>query len=419
MRDQQDRPVEVGHMPPQRRLDLAPRLSVQRGQRLVQEQQGRLGGQRPGPCDALRLPAGEPLWPLAGQVGDAEAVELGRGDRLRCPPVDAPRAWRERDVVDHAQVQEEAVVLEDDSDPPMRRLAERARRRVVEHLAVEHDPPACERQQAGQRPQQGRLASAVGAQYGHDLARRGPERRVQAERAALDLDRRVEPRGHETAAGRSHCSRNATRITSAIAIKIRLSASACSGLFASCCEMSVGMTSVVPLKLPLNVIVAPNSPSARAQHSTVPATSDGAMPGTVIRRNTDNRDAPSVAAASSSPRSAVRKAPSAVMTRNGIATNVSAAITPYRVKGKVNPNHWSRYRPRTPKRPSARNNATPPTTGGSTSGMVTAARMTPAPVPLRRLTAGCRTLRRSAQPCLRRTRRRTRTPPRELCSSYG
>ena len=36
------------------------------------------------------------------------------------------------------------------------------------------------------------------------------------------------------------------------------------------------------------------------------------------------RDAPSVAAASSTPRSAMRNAPSTVMTRNGMATNVCA-----------------------------------------------------------------------------------------------
>ena len=59
------------------------------------------------------------------------------------------------------------------------------------------------------------------------------------------------------------------------------------------------MVCVRPGKLPANVIVAPNSPSARAQHSTPPATSEGATSGSVTRRNTVEPDAPRVAAASS------------------------------------------------------------------------------------------------------------------------
>src|ERR1700735_3473345 len=63
----------------------------------------------------------------------------------------------------------------------------------------------------------------------------------------------------------------------------------------------MGIVSVWPGKLPAKVIVAPNSPSARAQHNTAPAPREGAMSGTVTRRNTVIRFAPSVAAASSPP----------------------------------------------------------------------------------------------------------------------
>ena len=47
------------------------------------------------------------------------------------------------------------------------------------------------------------------------------------------------------------------------------------------------MVWVRPGKLPAKVIVAPNSPRARAQHSTAPAASEGATSGSVTRRNTD------------------------------------------------------------------------------------------------------------------------------------
>src|SRR5688500_9363286 len=124
------------------------------------------------------------------------------------------------------------------------------------------------------------------------------------------------------------------------------------------------MVVVLPGKLPANVIVAPNSPSARDQQSTVPATTPGITLGSVTRRNVSQREAPNVAAASSKRGSAALSAPSTEMTRNGIATNASASTTPAVVKGNEIPNHWSRYWPTTPRRPSTSSSATPPTTGG-------------------------------------------------------
>ena len=56
--------------------------------------------------------------------------------------------------------------------------------------------------------------------------------------------------------------------------------------------MASGMVWVRPGKLPAKVIVAPNSPRARAQASTAPATRPGRMAGSVTRRKTYHRDAP-------------------------------------------------------------------------------------------------------------------------------
>src|SRR5262249_34508656 len=54
------------------------------------------------------------------------------------------------------------------------------------------------------------------------------------------------------------------------------------------------MVWVRPGKLPANVMVAPNSPRARAQHSAAPAATDGRTRGTVMCRKTVQRFAPSV-----------------------------------------------------------------------------------------------------------------------------
>src|SRR5688500_9070157 len=139
------------------------------------------------------------------------------------------------------------------------------------------------------------------------------------------------------------------------------------------------MVWVVPGKLPAKVMVAPNSPSARAQQSTAPAAIPGATSGRVTRRNVVHWSAPRVAAASSKRASAARSAPSTLMTRNGIATKVSAITTAVVVNGMVTSRVWSSQRPTIPWRPRTRNSATPPTTGGSTSGTVTSARRTDRP----------------------------------------
>src|SRR4029450_9384528 len=95
------------------------------------------------------------------------------------------------------------------------------------------------------------------------------------------------------------------------------------------------MVCVVPGKLPAKVIVAPNSPNARAQQSTAPAATPGATSGRVTRRNVVQRPAPRVAAASSNRASAARSAPSTLITRNGIATKVSGVTTGGGVEGDV------------------------------------------------------------------------------------
>ncbi len=66
--------------------------------------------------------------------------------------------------------------------------------------------------------------------------------------------------------------------------------------------------------------------------------SAGAIIGTVTRRNTVQRPAPRLDAASSYRRSIDRRPASTVMTRNGMATNVSASTTPHLLKVNWNPN---------------------------------------------------------------------------------
>ncbi len=131
---------------------------------------------------------------------------------------------------------------------------------------------------------------------------------------------------------------------------------------------------MVPGRFPAKVMVAPNSPSARAQVRAAPAISPGATIGRVTVRNTRTGEAPSEAAVSSYRGRRPPSAPSSEMTRNGIATNVAASTAPEVWKGSVIPNVSSSHGPSRPRRPNASSSATPPTVGGSTIGSSTSER---------------------------------------------
>ena len=114
-------------------------------------------------------------------------------------------------------------------------------------------------------------------------------------------------------------------------------------------------------------MVAPNSPSARAQLIAAPASSEGdgqrdAGPGKRTRGA-----ARRVAAASRYFRSTSAKPARAAATKNGAATNACATTTPSVVKGRVMPERGER--PAGQARPAeGGSNATPATVGGSTIG---------------------------------------------------
>ena len=74
-------------------------------------------------------------------------------------------------------------------------------------------------------------------------------------------------------------------------------------------------------------MVAPNSPSARAQPSTSPASRPGPASGSDTRRKVVHRLAPRVAATTSYSRLVARSAPSTLSTKNGRATKACAITT--------------------------------------------------------------------------------------------
>src|SRR5216684_1579187 len=132
--------------------------------------------------------------------------------------------------------------------------------------------------------------------------------------------------------------------------------------------MADGSVWVSPGMLDTKVIVAPNSPMARANERMVPAMMPGNMSGSVTVRKTQTGWAPSVLAASSSPRSTASMDSCIARTRSGNPITALARAAPVHRNANTIPNVSARKAPIGPRRPNRRSRMNPVTTGGSTSG---------------------------------------------------
>ncbi len=117
--DEHDGLVQLGLEPQELLLQARTDDRVDRAERLVHQQHGRVGGERAGHADALLLPAGE-LEGIA--VGHLE-VEPDPFEQLHRPvarllPVPAEQQGHRRHVVDDLAVREEPRLLDDVADAP-------------------------------------------------------------------------------------------------------------------------------------------------------------------------------------------------------------------------------------------------------------------------------------------------------------
>ena len=148
---------------------------------------------------------------------------------------------------------------------------------------------------------------------------------------------------------------------------------ALSGLVSNATNSCNGSVRVCSGLSPANVIVAPNSPSARAQERAMPANIELRNIGRVTVKKVLIGLAPKLRDASSNLESSSVADDSIDKTKKGSATNVAAIIAPAVVKGRVIPNQLFNFSPMKPFLPNANNNAVPPATGGSTIGKRTTA----------------------------------------------
>ena len=134
-------------------------------------------------------------------------------------------------------------------------------------------------------------------------------------------------------------------------------------------KMAMGMVWVRPGMLPASMSVAPNSPSARANASTVPAITPGPARGKSTLRKTLHSPAPSVRAAARRLGFTCSNAPNVVRYMSGNATTVAAMTVAGQENATVMPMCCSAC-PIQLLRPNIRSRKNPTTVGGRTSGSV-------------------------------------------------
>ena len=117
-------------------LERAARQGIERAERLVHQEHGRIGGEGAGEPHALTLPARELPGRLALVARRLEADEREQLARARASLLLAPaeETGHEGDVLAHAQVGEEADLLDDPPD-----AAAELDRVPLPHVAAEHD----------------------------------------------------------------------------------------------------------------------------------------------------------------------------------------------------------------------------------------------------------------------------------------
>jgi hypothetical protein len=119
---------------------------------------------------------------------EPETLEPSKGFPSGNGPRVAPGAEPEGDVFEGRETREEQVVLEHEADRALRGRDEGGGGGVVEHGAVELDPPGVDRLQAGDNPQHRGLAGAVGTEEGDDLPVADLQVDPEVEVADTDLD---------------------------------------------------------------------------------------------------------------------------------------------------------------------------------------------------------------------------------------
>ncbi len=187
MGHQDRRPLEPLHQMPQPRTHRRPGADVQGGHGFVQQQQPGTDRQGTGQGHPLRLTSGQTPGPGRGVLGQPHLFQEPHREPSGLGPPHALAARAEGDVVQRAQVRQEQIVLEDDTDGAMFDGGGGQILPGQEHM------PVGERGQPRQGAQDRGLAGPVGTEQGQDLPRRTGETDIEGELPPAQPEVGVEP----------------------------------------------------------------------------------------------------------------------------------------------------------------------------------------------------------------------------------
>jgi hypothetical protein len=121
VRDEDRRHVHLVVQSAQPRAQVLADTCVERAERLVEEEHGRLDGQRPSEAHALPLAAGQLRRVVVRPARDLDELEQLVDPPANLRPRPAPHLEPEGDVLAHGHVLERRVMLEDEADPALLR----------------------------------------------------------------------------------------------------------------------------------------------------------------------------------------------------------------------------------------------------------------------------------------------------------
>ena len=179
MGDDERRPVGLAQQLLELRPDLSAGVSVEGGQRLVEQQHGRIGGKGARERDSLALAAGQLSRLRVGERCQAEPLQQGD-----------PSLPAELHVFADGQVGEERVLLKHEAHRPFLGREREPALRVEPGVPVDGDP-AARRLKPGDRPEQRRLPRAGGPDERDDLAA-DRELYAEGELAERNVERETE-----------------------------------------------------------------------------------------------------------------------------------------------------------------------------------------------------------------------------------
>ena len=166
----------------QLRAHVLAQLEIERGERFVEQQHVRFGGEGAGDGDPLALPAGQLVAHLVALAGEGDQVEQFVGPPAAFGTPDAAHLQGEGDVLPHRHEGEQGEVLEDEGGGPLVRPDPR-------HVPAA-DPDLAFRglQKPGDGAEQGGLAAAGGSEEAEEPALRDVDVHVAGGDEIAELD---------------------------------------------------------------------------------------------------------------------------------------------------------------------------------------------------------------------------------------